>query len=106
MRNAISLLEVLISMFVLTIGLLYLGTLVPVGQFQISQATHADVSTVVGNSAFREIRVRDMMDGAHWVYLSSAGPAVFRPVLGEPLIADADRDGYRDTSDRHVDIIT
>jgi hypothetical protein len=76
-RAGISLLEVLFAMFVMTVGLLGLATLVPVGQFQVTQATHIDAAAVISRSALREFKVRDLMDEECWV--DSAGTYTTTP---------------------------
>ncbi len=80
MRTGISLLEVLISMFVLAVGLLGLASMVPVGQFQVSQATHADFASSVGRGeAFKHIKVQDMLDEASWVYYTAGAYQPYMP---------------------------
>jgi hypothetical protein len=85
-KRGISLLEVLISMFVLAVGLLSLASMVPVGQFQVTQANHADAATAVGRKAFREIKVRDMLDEAAWITTTGAAYAAAPP---KPFVIDS-----------------
>lgn len=65
-RRGISLLEVLITIFVLTAGLLGIAALVPVGFVLNSHATRADRSAACGRAAMREIETRDMLNYKNW----------------------------------------
>ncbi len=60
-RRGISLLEVLISMFILLVGLLGVGALIPVGRMEVGEADRYDRTAAVGRAAFREIKVRRML---------------------------------------------
>jgi hypothetical protein len=60
-RPGISLLEVLISMFVLVIGLLGVAAMFPVGQSYVFKAAQYDRSAALGQAAFNEIQVRGML---------------------------------------------
>ncbi len=61
-RCGVSLMEVLISMFVLSIGLMGVAALLPVGGFHIAEASKADRSATCGRAALRDIRIRRMLD--------------------------------------------
>jgi hypothetical protein len=52
---------VLISMFILLIGLLGVGALIPVGRLEVGKADQYDRAGAVGRAAIREIKVRDML---------------------------------------------
>jgi hypothetical protein len=66
-RRGISLMEVLISMFVLAIGLLGVAALIPAGRHEIVEATKLETAAMVGRNAFRDIQVREYMDPVkHW----------------------------------------
>jgi hypothetical protein len=60
------LLEVLISMFVLFVGLLGVAALIPVGRFAILETSKADRSGACGRAALSEIKVRRMLDPYPW----------------------------------------
>ena len=62
LRRGLSLLEVLISMGVLLIGVLGVAALIPVGRYNVQQATNADRAGALGRAALREIKVRNMLD--------------------------------------------
>jgi len=61
-----SLMEVLIAMFVLSIGLLGVAALIPVGRLAIVEAGKADRSGACGRAALSEIKVRQMLDYRFW----------------------------------------
>lgn len=73
LRRGISLLEVLISMFILLVGLLGVGALIPVGKLEVSQADQYDRTGAVGRAAFREIKVRGMLRADAGCLALSAG---------------------------------
>lgn len=66
--------EVLIAMFVLSIGLLGVATLIPVGRFAIVATGKADRSGACGRAALSEIKVRQMLDYRFW-----AAPGAVKP---------------------------
>ena len=57
-RSGISLLEVLVSIFVLAIGLLSVATLIPAGQLQVLKGVIEDRKVAVSQGAFAESRAR------------------------------------------------
>lgn len=61
-RGGISLLEVLISIFVLAVGLLGLAVLIPAGQVTLQEAGIADRSAVCGRSGLQEVKIRRMLE--------------------------------------------
>lgn len=54
--------EVLISTFVIAIGLLGLAALIPVGRFTLVEAGKADRAGACGRAALRDVKVRGMLD--------------------------------------------
>lgn len=60
-RGGISLLEVLISMFILMVGLLGVGALIPVGRLEVGLADQYDRAGTVGRAAFREMKIRGFL---------------------------------------------
>ncbi len=87
-RRGISLLEVLISMFTLSVGLLGMASLIAVGTHHSSNATRIDHASACGQAALREIRVRRMLEPGRWVTASGNfidSDQLMRPVLIDPL---------------------
>jgi hypothetical protein len=62
LRRGISLLEVLISIFLMAVGLLSIASLLPVGGYQTQKASIDDRKSVIGQNAFHEFRTRGMSD--------------------------------------------
>ena len=65
-RAGISLLEVLISIFVLAIGLLGVAAVIPIGRFEIVETAKADRCGACGRAALRDVKVRRMLDPTRW----------------------------------------
>jgi type II secretory pathway pseudopilin PulG len=81
-RQAITLLEVMISIMVMSIGLLGLASLIPVGRYQMVEALKLDSGTTLGRAAFRDILVRGAFRPENWLYCTSGtttGTAVIGP---------------------------
>jgi hypothetical protein len=73
-----TLMEVLISAFVLSVGLLGLASLLPVGRYNVTEALKADRAGVCGRSALHEIKVRRMLDFSPYAGWSTIpGPGSF-----------------------------
>lgn len=60
-RRGISLLEVLISMFVLLVGLAGVAAMLPAGKSEIMQGVKLDYAMMVGRNAFRDLKARGML---------------------------------------------
>lgn len=67
-RRGISLLEVLISMFVLLFGLMGVASLFPVGSHYAAQGEQFDRSTALSDAAFDELLARGMLKPETWLY--------------------------------------
>jgi hypothetical protein len=78
-RRGISLLEVLISMFVIMIGLLGIMAMIPAGRSDIVMGTKYDAATAMGQGTFREINIRGFLDPTQWRAYSPA-PLALTPV--------------------------
>ncbi|MBX7168894.1 MAG: hypothetical protein K1X74_21335 [Pirellulales bacterium] len=65
-HRGITLLEVLISTFIIGMAILGLASLLPVGSYQLGQANQLDRASAVGRAAFRDVVVRDMLNPAGW----------------------------------------
>ncbi len=66
-RAGISLMEVLISIFVVSIGLLGIAALIPVANYALVETTKADRAAACGQAAIRDIRVRRLADPQLWM---------------------------------------
>jgi len=84
-RRGVSLMEVLVSIFVILFGMLAVGALLPVGRFEIAEALRADRAAACGRAALREVQVRGILHPALWLKpnLSPVAPPV--AVLGGAL---------------------
>jgi hypothetical protein len=69
LRRGISLMEVLISIFVLSIGLLGVAAIIPLGQMALLETAKADRSGACGRAAMREIQVSRLLDFRYWYWL-------------------------------------
>lgn len=67
-RRGITLLEVLISIFVLAVGLVSVASLIPVAGFQVQKAQIDDRKALLGPSAAREARTRGWLRPDYWLY--------------------------------------
>ncbi len=67
-RRGVTLLEVLISIFVLAVGLLSVAALIPVAGFQVQRAQIDDRKATVGPSAARTARIIGMLRPDYWLY--------------------------------------
>lgn len=78
-RAAFSLLEVLIAMFILTVGMLGIAAVVVIGNASALRAMVADRVASVGRNALAEVRTREMLDATRWMNVD-----------GTPVIANRD----------------
>lgn len=79
LRSAFSLLEVLIAMFILTVGMLGIAAAVVIGNASALRALVADRVASVGRNGLAEVRTREMLDPNRWV-----------DVAGSPVLANRD----------------
>ena len=67
-RSGISLLEVLIALGCLSVGLLaMMAGLVPLGVYEMAEATKLDQSSTLGRAAFRDLKIRGYLRPQTWV---------------------------------------
>ncbi|QEG34489.1 type IV pilus modification PilV family protein [Bythopirellula goksoeyrii] len=67
-RSGITLIEILISMFVLLFGLMGVAAIFPVASHYLVQGDQKDRSDQLANNAFAEIEARGFMDPHSWYY--------------------------------------
>jgi len=71
-RLGISLLEILISMFVMLFGLMGVAALFPVGSFYVQQGEKFDRGNSLAQNAFEELLARGLLRPEVWLYADSA----------------------------------
>lgn len=81
-RAGFSLLEVLVSIFVLLFGLLAVAAMIPLAGLRIIQTNQADYSTACGQAGLRDVRVRRMLEPRNWLFYPPGAPAVMRNTNG------------------------
>ena len=64
--SGLSLIEVLVAVFVLSLGLLGIAALIPLGHMALWETAKADRSGACGRAAMREIEVQRMLDYRYW----------------------------------------
>ena len=72
-RRGLSLIEVLMSIMVVTIGLLGIASLIPLAQNDVKQGTVNDQKFLVAKRAYRESRVRGLIQPQNCLYLGING---------------------------------
>ncbi len=66
-RSGISLLEVMFAAGILTVGILGMAALVPLGAYELIEAQKLDQSSTAGRAAFRDLEVRGYLQPKLWV---------------------------------------
>jgi hypothetical protein len=78
-RRGISLMEVLISIFVLSVGLLGVAAIIPLGQLALWETAKADRCGACGRAALREIQVSRLLDFRYWYWTPNKSPNLPNP---------------------------
>lgn len=86
-RRGISLLEVLISMGILTVGLLSVLSLVPAGKSQAVKAVIYDRSSVMASNVAADLIARGLLRPSSWGTPLSSAFTVFDPLYSGPAAA-------------------
>jgi hypothetical protein len=78
-RAGVTLLEILVSIFILSVGLLGVAALIPVGNSEVTKGAIAHRAAETGLRAFREMKLRGYLDPENWLY---SGQSVVDPETG------------------------
>src|ERR1700704_4740686 len=73
-RRGLSLTEVLISMGILTLGLLGVASVFPVGSFYIQKAEISDKGSAIAQSVMNDIMARGMLNPRSWLVMMPTPP--------------------------------
>ena len=79
-RPGLSLLEVLVSVFILTVGLLSVISLIPVGTHNMLQTTKLDRGSALARAAMREVKTMGLLDRHLW---TDAAPLATRSPIAD-----------------------
>lgn len=71
-RRGISLMEVLISMFVMLFGLMGVAAIFPVGNYYVVEGEKHDLGSLLAANAFEELQVRGMLRPERWLYAGTS----------------------------------
>src|SRR3954463_732649 len=75
LRRGLSLTEVLISMGILTLGLLGVASVFPVGSLYMQKADISDRGSAIAQSVFSDLMARGMLNPRSW-YVMTPNPLV------------------------------
>ncbi len=90
-RRGVTLMEVLISTFVLSIGLLGLAALIPVGNVGILAATKADRAGACARAGLSNTKIYRLLDSNNWTGTPSSGSFAIDPLGGASSIGFLDK---------------
>ncbi len=86
LRRGISLLEVLISMFVLLFGLMGVAAVFPVGNHFAGKGEQYDRGAALAEQAFADLKARGMLNPRVWMYADPAPVAEVSTIVLEPPV--------------------
>jgi hypothetical protein len=81
-RRGLSLLEVLVSMGILTLGVLGVAMLIPIGKFAMTEVEKSDRTGACGRAGLRDVQVRRMLDTSNWATANPNGNIAVIDPLG------------------------
>ncbi len=81
-RRGVSLLEVLVSLFILAVGLMGVAALIPLGKLSLMATETSDRTGACGRAAIREVRIRGLLDPTTW---AATPTSLVNPVVIDPL---------------------
>ena len=79
-RSGLSLLEVLVSLFILAVGLLSVAALIPVGKLALIKTNKSDRTGACGRAGLSEVRIRRMLDPDMWAANPGNGTFAIDPL--------------------------
>ena len=88
LRRGISLIEVLISMFVLLFGLMGVAAIFPVGNYYVVEGEKYDQGSALIQNALEEIEARGLLRPEAWLYGNSVSETPFWVIQQAGLYAD------------------
>jgi len=88
LRRGISLIEVLISMFVLLFGLMGVAAIFPVGNYYVVEGEKYDQGSALIQNALEEIEARGLLRPEAWLYGNSVSGTPFWVIQQAGLYAD------------------
>jgi hypothetical protein len=90
--RGISLLEVLVSIGILSVGLLAVAMMIPIGKLAISETNRSDRTGACGRAGLRDVRVRGMLNYGQWWAPPPAPPGgtavLGTSVVNAPIVID------------------
>lgn len=78
--RGVSLLEVLIATGIMSVGLLALAALLPIGRVSIAEGMKVERGGIVGRAALRDVKVRRMLDPQRWTAVPTTASFVIDPL--------------------------
>jgi hypothetical protein len=84
LRSAVTLLEVLVSMGVMSVGLLGVAALIPLGRMELTEANKMDNAATIGRWAFRDLMVHGYLQPEMWVDPLSGQQAIRPSFVSSP----------------------
>ena len=84
-RPGLSLLEVLVSVFILTVGLLSVVSLIPVGTHNMLQTTKLDRGSALARAAMREVKTMGLLDRHLWMDAAPLPPLATRSPIADQI---------------------
>lgn len=91
-RGGVSLLEILICIGILSVGLLGVVALIPVGHFALNETNKIDRSTACAKAAKAQVEIRDLLNPAEWRYYAGNwqdyDPATMPAIAGSTIVLD------------------
>ena len=84
-RRGLTLLEVLVSLFVLSFGLLGVAALIPLAKLSMARTEQSDRVGACGRAAIHEVKIRRMLDPNTWGTWSTAPVVTDRALVIDPM---------------------